>query len=147
MSYKIETVTTNDPTTNQIGLGIKLPFNGTGVFTINYDNNSQATSNLKNLLLTRTGERFEQPKFGTDLLNVLFEPMNDVTEERIVSTIQNAVAYWLPYITLDLVDVEFNQSDAILNHTVKVSITYSTSEIETNTIVIFANENGVIRIE
>lgn len=146
MSYKIETVT-NNPNTNLIGLGIKLPFNGPGVFSINYDNNSQATSNLKNLLLTRKGERYEQPKFGTDLLNVLFEPMTDNTENNIVSTIRDAVSYWLPYITLDAVDVEFNQNDAILNHTVKVSITYSVSEIETNTIVIFANENGVIRIE
>jgi phage baseplate assembly protein W len=146
MSYKIETVTTND-TTNLVGLGIKLPFNGTGVFSINYDNNSQATANFKNLLLTRKGERYEQPRFGTDLLNALFEPMTDITEDRIVTTIRDAVSYWLPYITLDNVDVEFNQSDAILNYTVKVSITYSISEIETNTIVIFANENGVIRIE
>jgi len=146
MSYKIETVT-NDITTNQVGLGIKLPFNSTGVFAINYDNNSQATANFKNLLLTRKGERYEQPKFGTDLLNALFEPMTDVTEQRIVNTIRDSVAYWLPYITLDNVDVEFNQSDAILNYTVKVSVTYSISEIETNTIVIFANENGVIRIE
>lgn len=147
MAYKVETVTINDPLDNVAGLGIKLPFNGPGIFSINYDNNTQAKSNLKNLLLTRKGERFEQPRFGTDLLNILFEPMTDVTEERINSTIRDSISYWLPYIILDKIDVEFGQSDAILNYTVKVSVTYSINEIETNTIVIFANEDGIIRIE
>ena len=34
----------------------------------------QTLENLKNLLLTRKGERFYQPFFGSDLLEILFEP-------------------------------------------------------------------------
>jgi hypothetical protein len=60
-------------------LGITLPFNGPfGLFTSTYTTQQQALSNLKNLLLTAKGERVNQPKFGTDLIRLLFEPNTDL---------------------------------------------------------------------
>ena len=45
-------------------------------------------ANLRNLLLTRVGERVMQPDFGTTLHNVLFEPMDDEQfEEKLTGSI------------------------------------------------------------
>ena len=37
----------------------------------------QSRSNLKNLLLTKKGERVLQPNFGSGLQDLLFEPIDD----------------------------------------------------------------------
>ena len=48
-----------------VAVGVKLPFGKpNGLFAQSYTTEEQATSNLKNLLLTRKGERPFQPEFG-----------------------------------------------------------------------------------
>ena len=72
-------------------IGILLPFNnssnarpdtlnyasgsisGKQLFGQSYSTEEQVISNLKNLLLTRKGERVMQPLFGTDIFDKLFE--------------------------------------------------------------------------
>ena len=39
-------------------------------------------SNLKNLLLTKKGERVLQPNFGSGLQDLLFEPIDDEFEGK-----------------------------------------------------------------
>ena len=56
-------------------LGIRLDVQS---FTPLYLTTDQAYENLKTLLLTRKGERYHQPNFGTRLLNILFEPNDKV---------------------------------------------------------------------
>ena len=56
-----------------IGVGIPLPLGGTPIFANTFTTEEQALSNLKNLLLTRKGERPFQPLFGTDVPSFLFE--------------------------------------------------------------------------
>lgn len=60
----------------------------------------QASSNIKNLLLTQKGERVGQPEFGSDLPRLIFEPMEmPVLREAATHTINEALETWLPYIT------------------------------------------------
>ena len=48
-----------------IAVGITLPFGkDKGLFSLSYTTEEQSISNLKNLLLTRKGERLFQPEFG-----------------------------------------------------------------------------------
>jgi len=129
-------------------LGIKSSFGNTGIFTINYTNVNQARDNFKNLLLTKPGERYNHPTFGCNLLNLLFQQMTDSLTEQIQSTIQDAVSFWLPYIVIDNIDVQLNSSEIIPDHTLKISITYSLfGAIEPDTIIIFAGESGILKVE
>ena len=84
-----------------VAVGVMLPFNGNalgrsdiqhyasgsrsgdGVFALSFSTEQQAISNLKNLLLTRKGERFMQPDFGTRIFDSLFEPNTKELEENL----------------------------------------------------------------
>ena len=65
----------------------------------------QSASNLKNLLLTHKGERVAQPEFGSELPNILFEPLTEDTSSAIESAVNEAVSQWLPHITIQNVFV------------------------------------------
>jgi phage baseplate assembly protein W len=88
--------------------GITLPVKrgNTGFFEQAFTSYDQAKSNLKNLLLTKKGERVMQPEFGSGLHSLLFEQLDENLEERLQQTITETVNFWLPYITIDEIDVE-----------------------------------------
>ena len=95
MAYQV--VTANDITKNpDVAIGVKFPFNGKGIFTKSFTTDDQALTNIKSLLLTRKGERYIQPEFGTDLLFLIFEPNVGELKDEIITTISEPVAYWLP---------------------------------------------------
>ena len=57
------------PERDRVAIGITLPLqkgNG-GYFAQSYQTSEQVKSNIKNLILTRKGERLMHPTFGTDL--------------------------------------------------------------------------------
>ena len=68
-------------------------------------------SNLKNLLLTKKGERVLQPNFGSGLQDLLFEPIDDEFENKLVDTITESVQTWLPYINIEDIDVNMNDEN------------------------------------
>ena len=88
--------------------GITLPAKrgNTGYFEQAFTSYDQAKSNLKNLLLTRQGERIMQPTFGSGLHSLLFEPLDGKLEEKLQETITESVGFWLPYISIKEIDVE-----------------------------------------
>ena len=57
-------------------IGVMLPLGGTPIFKSSYTTEEQTLSNLKNLLLTRKGERPFQPEFGTEIYSLLFENLS-----------------------------------------------------------------------
>ena len=146
MAYRIEPIL--DTFNVATPLGIKLSFNDVGIFSTNYNSTDQAKANLRNLILTKVGERYEQPTFGCNLLNILFQPMSDDIIGNINEIIQTPVSYWLPYISIENIDVKTNQDDIIPDHTIKITIKYTVpSAIETQSIIVFAGENGILKIE
>ena len=74
---------------------------GEGFFPRSTTLKEQASSNIKNLLLTQKGERLGQPAFGSDLPAILFEPITGTIGDKIDSAIREALAIWLPYITAE----------------------------------------------
>jgi phage baseplate assembly protein W len=91
-----------------VAIGVKAATEGTGpgVFISTYSTKDQAISNLKNLLLTYRGERPMQPLFGTKLRDALFEQNIDSIKDFITAEITQAVEFWLPYITINRLDVQ-----------------------------------------
>ena len=142
MAYKIQIV--NDITSPDIPLGIELTDAQSGTFNSIYSTNKQARVNFKTLLLTRPGERYHQPTFGCNLLNVLFNPITEFTPNEISEYIVDAVSKWLPYINLDALNVETYLDNPTLEHSIKISIDFSVSDFDTQQITIFANEDGTI---
>jgi phage baseplate assembly protein W len=91
------------PEKDRVAIGITLPIqrgNG-GYFAQSYQTSEQVKSNIKNLILTRKGERLMHPNFGTDLYNTLFNQNTDDLESEIERSIDRAIQEWMPYISVD----------------------------------------------
>jgi len=147
MAYQIVQIDTNKLTPNK-AIGVKFPFNGPGIFKKTYTTLEQASTNVRNLLLTRKGERYEQPNFGTDLLNVLFEPNITELKDFIAETITDAIALWLPYIIITELVITTLDDDPTLLHDVKIKVTFTVAGTDSEqTITIFAGQDGILKIE
>lgn len=132
MSYRIIDIEDIQNNT-EIGLGVSV-----SSLSPNYLSKDQTQENLKNLLLTKIGERYLQPKYGTDLLYAIFEPSTSDIKQLIVNLITEPVNFWLPYIDIQEIDVVTAEDDPNLDYTIRISITYSITEFETNTVIIAA---------
>ena len=110
---------------NNFAVGITLPIQrgNEGYFRQSFRTFDQVRSNLKNLLLTKKGERLLQPEFGSGLHDLLFNPLTDKFEEDLENTINDAVAKWLPYVIVEDINIDISkeQSD---NNQAKVSLKF-----------------------
>ena len=141
-----------------VAVGVALPFNGAApgrsdighyasgsvngasVFAQTYSTEEQAISNLKNLILTRKGERFMQPDFGTDVYDSLFEQSTDDLETVIQDGLNEDIAFWLPYIEVENIFVNRN----VDFHSISISLEFKvTSQGANKVIKILVNDNGI----
>ena len=73
-------------------IGISLPIQiGNTAFNQTFTTNEQIKSNVKNLLLTKKGERVMQPAFGSGLQELLFDFNDDTLPGKIEDAITNAL--------------------------------------------------------
>ena len=108
-----------------LGIVINRGSDSNGMFAVNYTTLTQAKDNLKNLILTRKGERLMQPEFGCDVWRVLFEQMDGNTiESSIESSILDAVSIWLPYLNIDTIVFDYDEND-IDNNRITLDIKFS----------------------
>jgi phage baseplate assembly protein W len=92
---------------NDYAIGLSLPLQMTNnTFNQTYDNLLQLKSNVRNLLLTRKGERLAQPNFGTNLHYLLFEPNDDSLEGKIYQAIESSIKFWLPQLSINEINIE-----------------------------------------
>jgi len=109
---------------DDFAIGITLPIQiGNTAFNQSFKTAEQASSNIKNLLLTKRGERIMQPNFGSGLQELLFEFNDDALAEKIEDTVTSALENWLPYISVDQIDIEATDLDKD-NNIVNVSIKF-----------------------
>jgi phage baseplate assembly protein W len=124
-----------------VAVGIKLPFIGRSgnLFELSYSTEEQAISNLKNLILTRPGERILQPLFGTELQNALFEQNDDILKERIQISISEAVEFWLPYIGINELNIQtvVAVDGTREEHGITISMKVSVNDIPSETPITF----------
>jgi len=113
------------------------------LFKLSYTTEEQAISNLKNLLLTRKGERPFQPLFGSDIYSLLFEQISENINNELEDSLRNDIKFWLPYIIVDDVNVDSKED---LNR-VDISLRVRVTETGANTqITIFVTEQGNVSI-
>ena len=90
-----------------IGLSLPLKYDDVkGFFPGTTTTLRQTGSNIRNLLLTNKGERVGHPDFGCGLLKVLFEPLSDDLINDVETNISEAMAEWLPHVTINKLNVE-----------------------------------------
>jgi len=105
-------------------IGISLPIQiGKTAFEQTFTTFEQIKSNIKNLLLTKRGERVMQPEFGSGLQELLFEQNVDDLEGRIQTTIEDSISQWLPFVNIDEIDIE-QTNELRDNNRVNVSIKF-----------------------
>ena len=110
---------------NNFAVGITLPIQKgeTGYFRQSFQTFEQVKSNIKNLLLTKKGERVLQPDFGSGIHDLLFNPATEKFEEDVENTINRALEKWLPYVILEDIDVDISKDYTDFNQA-KVSIKF-----------------------
>jgi len=128
MAIELGKVNVVDLTENDykvLGIGINTTSNTGGAFAVNYTTLNQAKSNLINLILTKKGERLMQPEFGCDIWRILFEPIVEgQIEQRIETSILDAVEMWLPYLNIDEIIFDYDEND-IDNNSVSLDVKFS----------------------
>ena len=110
---------------NNYAVGITLPIQrgSDGYFAQSFKTFDQIRSNLKNLLLTKKGERILQPEFGSGLHDLLFNPATEKFEEDLESTINDAVTKWLPYVIVEDINIDISK-EMTDNNQAKVSLKF-----------------------
>ena len=110
---------------NNFAVGITLPIQKgeDGYFRQSFKTFDQVRSNLKNLLLTKRGERILQPDFGSGLHDLLFNPATEKFEEDLETTVNDAVAKWLPYVIVEDINIDISK-EMTDNNQAKVSLKF-----------------------
>ena len=117
------------------------PKSGAVVFGQTFSTEEQAISNLKNLLLTFKGERYMQPNFGTNIRTILFDNNTEDIRSLLETTVNEDVKYWLPYITMNNVDV-IPSADM---HSLTVALYFRITSVGANVVInILASENDFV---
>ena len=59
-------------------------------------------NSLENIIGTSTGERFFLPEFGSDLLGIVHEPINEETADDVYDALISAIDRWEPRVQVRL---------------------------------------------
>lgn len=103
-------------------IGVDLPFNGAGVFVLNYTTKDAIKNNLINYFLTNPGERPANPNFGAGLRRYIFTQIESNNLDFIKEDIQQKLASNFPNITVDSVEVLGQEDYNTINIIIKYSI-------------------------
>tara|TARA_R110001592_G_scaffold11710_2_gene57500 strand:+ start:8124 stop:8537 length:414 start_codon:yes stop_codon:yes gene_type:complete len=112
-------------------IGVKIPFNKSGVFHFNYTTKEQIKSNLINLLLTSPGERYHQPSYGVGIRDILFEP-NIASNQKISNlklSIDRNISFHIPQIKLSNLEVTPQDKELLIQVAYVVLLDNDTNEI------------------
>ena len=90
-----------------IGLKLPLGYSDSGYFNQTKTTLQQAKYNIINLIKTIPGERLGQPSFGSNIHELLFEPMNEDFSDLLEDAIRVSIDTWLPYINVKNIEIEF----------------------------------------
>jgi len=129
----------------EVAVGIKLPFGKkSGLFVQSYTTEEQSISNLKNLLLTRKGERPFQPEFGSDIYSLMFEPIDGNFTSLMKESLGADIEFWLPYIIIDDINVDVIHD----RNYVSISLSFKVTEDGANQkITMFIDSAGLGTIQ
>jgi phage baseplate assembly protein W len=112
---------------NDYAYGITLPIQiGNTAFNQSFTSFEQAKTNIKNVLLTKKLERIMNPDFGSGLQELLFQMNDEILLSDVDSVIRESVERWLPYVSIDSIDINSSNELKDLNK-LEVSISFRVS--------------------
>ena len=128
-----------------VAIGVTLPYGKKGgLFQLSYTTEEQSVSNLKNLLLTRKGERVFQPNFGSDVYSLMFENIDSDLSSTLAAAITEDIEFWLPYIVINDINVDVVED----RNYVKISLSFKVTQQGANReIILYADAAGTVTIE
>ncbi len=128
MAYILQKQFIIDTKDKSVGVSECFTNGNNGYFAVNYTTKEQIKSDLKNLILTNRGERLGVPDFGCDLRRVIFEQDGPEAYAYIRAEIQNSISTWLPFITVNGVNItsdnisrDNNRIDVKLDYTINIA--------------------------
>ena len=75
-----------------------------------------------NILTTKKMERRMLPEFGASLEQLLFEPITDLTSERIRKVIEEALNNWEPRVEVTAINIKADEDNMMYNIIVEYNI-------------------------
>lgn len=82
------------------------------------------------ILSTPKNTRLFLPEFGSELEAILFEPMDDITSNKLFDYVIEAIERWEPRVKLDL--ARSSVTPNYTHHTYKVVLTFNVLGLEDN---------------
>lgn len=127
-------------------IGLKLPFRlgQNGYFETNTATIDQVSDNIKNLLLTKPGERRFNNEFGSGLYKLLFEQRDiEVTKSIIVDIVQRDIDKFLNGVIVNNVKVEISplQPENTDENSIYIGIDFTYNQTNGNTQIEIVNNN------
>ena len=104
----------------QKAVGIDLPFSAPAVFRSNYLTRDAIKYNLINFFSTNPGERIMNPLFGSTINSIVFEGIDDDTDDLIRTIINDEITRFFPFVTIANINIQ-RQEDY---NTYTITITY-----------------------
>jgi phage baseplate assembly protein W len=117
-----------------IGLLVPIRLGSNGYFETTNDTFEQVRHNIRNILLTRPGERRFNNSFGSSMYKYLFEQMDfDVSREILVDVLQKDMNKFFNGVLITDVDVQLenNQENNKLN-TIFINVSFRYKETQSS---------------
>ena len=127
-----------------VTIGLSLPLthdNSFGFFKTTQTLLEQAKHNIRNLLLTKRGERVGNPNFGSDLHLLLFEQESSNLGDRIEEMIRETITNQLPYVIVNSVESSASETDKNI-HLVNLRFSIDTDQTQEEELSIDVQADG-----
>ena len=126
MSYTYEYTYPKNGDNNTIGYSGPMPLEiGTDNFVDGIksaiDKRSIVRASIQRILGTSKGERVMQPRFGSNLKNLLFDPNDNFLLEDIKETLQQSIQENEPRVIVKNIDINTDKD----NHIIYIALNYS----------------------
>lgn len=123
----------------QKSLGVNYPIqrSNDGYFDRTFTTLEHTKANIINVLSTKQGERLARPEFGTNLEELLFEPMSQQLEEDIRQEINSAINRSLPYVEVKTLNVRRDDERKLASVDIDFTTPFLPKEKEENVELFF----------
>ena len=106
--------------TPQKAVGVAIPFNAPAVFYSTYLTRDAIKNNLINFFSTYRGERYFNPLFGSGLQNIIFQNINQITDDLIKKVIEDEMYRFFSYVNIENISILKSEDE----NTYNIKITY-----------------------
>ena len=110
-----------------LGTGWSFPpeFDNTTGSVLLVTNDADIHDSLNILLSTSLGERVMQPRYGCNLEDYLFEPLNSTTIGFLKNLVSNAILFYEPRISVEEIMVTGDESVDLFEGKFTITVTYT----------------------